>query len=211
MTFRFKVCGLTESRGLEAVLAAGADAVGFNFHPGSARYIAPERARALVRRLPGQVAAVGVFVNLPLDEVVRLMDVSGVTWAQFHGDDRPAGLARFPRPWYPALRPREAIPADLADWDAPFVLVDAHQEGHFGGTGRAADWRIARRIARMRPTILAGGLCPDNLAEALARVRPAGVDLNSGVEQSPGIKDPALVSRAGAILAEWHGKGEQTG
>ena len=204
MTFRLKVCGITEARGLDAALAAGADAVGFNFHPDSPRFIDAPRARRLIERLPSRVAAVGVFVNRPLDEVLAWMDASGVEWAQFHGDERPETVADFPRPWYPALRPAGQVPPDLTAWASPFVLVDARRPGVYGGTGRTADWTIARRIARARETVLAGGLDPDNLPAALEAVRPAGIDLNSGVEAAPGIKDPARLARAGSILAAWN-------
>ena len=203
MTFYFKVCGITDAAGLAAAVSHGADAVGFNFHPGSPRFIEAATARALVAQLPDSVASVGVFVNRPLDEVVDWMDESGVEWAQFHGDEKPAALVNFPRSWYPALRPAGSLPTDLDEWAAPFVLVDARQAGAYGGTGHTADWVIARHIARVRDTLLAGGLGPDNLAAALDAVRPAGVDLNSGVESAPGIKDSALLARAGAVLAGW--------
>lgn len=209
MTFRFKVCGITDAVGLDAAVASGADAVGFNFHPGSPRFIDAPRARALVARLPDAIASVGVFVNRPLDEVVAWMDESGVGWAQFHGDEQAATLVDFPRPWYPALRPAGEMPIGLERWTSPFVLVDACRPGLYGGTGRTADWAVARRIARVRDMVLAGGLGPDNLAAALAAVGPAGVDLNSGVESAPGVKDAARLARAGAVLAGWQGRGEE--
>lgn len=203
MSFRFKVCGLTEERSLEAAVDAGADAVGFNFYPQSPRFVPASRARSLVEQLPSDVVPVGVFVNRPLDQVLEWMDESGVAWAQFHGDEQPEDLAVFPRPWYPALRPTRDDPLDVSVWSSPFVLLDARADRHYGGTGRTADWGLARHIARRHEVVLAGGLGPANLEQALEAVRPAGVDLNSGVESAPGIKDPALLERAGVVIAAW--------
>ena len=105
MRLRVKLCGVTDRPGAELAIAAGVNAVGFNFHPASPRFVEPRRAAGLVRLLPSSVTAVGVFVNARTAEVLRQMDESGVAWAQFHGDERPEDLREFPRPWYPALRP----------------------------------------------------------------------------------------------------------
>jgi len=201
--FRVKVCGLTEERGMEAAIAAGADAVGFNFWAGSPRCVTIDRARALVRRLPSQVETVGVFVNQPRGEVLSILGETGIRWAQFHGEETPAELNGFPHPWFPALRPAAHQEPRLSDWMSPCILIDAHHAVTRGGTGHAADWERAAAWARQRPLILAGGLSPETVAAAVARVRPAAVDLNSGVESAPGIKDPQRLSRALAALAGW--------
>ncbi len=203
MSFRIKVCGITDAAGLDVAVAAGAEAVGFNFHLDSPRQVTPATARALVARLPAGVAAVGVFVNQPLDQVRKVMDVSGVGWAQMHGDERASDLAGFERPWYPVVRPGPGETRLEEDWEAPFILVDARSRRAYGGTGRAADWGAAARLARRRRVVLAGGLSPDNRAAALEAVRHWGVDLNSGVESAPGIKDPDRLARAMAILRPW--------
>ena len=203
MMFHIKVCGITEPRGLQAVVEAGADAVGFNFYPASPRFVVAEKAAELIQSLPGHVATVGVFVNRPLEEALSWMERSGVEWAQFHGDERPDELRDFPRPWYPALRPAPGQLPDLTAWKSPWVLVDACVQGVYGGTGKRADWNVAASLACQGPILLAGGLGPDNLSEALDQVKPEGVDLNSGVESAPGIKDPELLARAMEVLLPW--------
>lgn len=207
--FRVKVCGVTEERGMAAAVAAGADAIGFNFWPGSRRRVTVERARDLARRLPAHVETVGVFVNQPRPEVLEIMDATGIRWAQFHGEETAAALNGFPRPWYPALRPAATEEPRLSDWESPCILIDAHDEGARGGTGRLADWRRAAAWARERSLVLAGGLGPGTVAAAVAAVRPAAVDLNSGVESAPGIKDPELLRRALEALADWLAPGAE--
>ena len=209
--FRVKVCGVTEARGLDAAVTAGADAVGFNFWPGSPRHVTIETARHLVRRLPAHVETVGVFVNQPRAEVLDILGATGIRWAQFHGEEAPAELNGFPHPWFPALRPSEHQEPRLADWMSPCVLLDAHDPSARGGTGRAVDWQRAAVWARERPLILAGGLGPETVAAAVALVRPAAVDLNSGVESAPGVKDPHRLSRALAALAAWLESGAPEG
>jgi phosphoribosylanthranilate isomerase len=201
--FRVKVCGITDEEGVAAAVGAGADAVGFNFHPASPRYLTVARAAALIRLLPQTVVPVGVFVNRPAGEVEEWMERSGVRWAQLHGDERPQDMRGLRRPYYPAVRPGAHGAADPDAWPAPCILVDAGVEGLYGGTGRTADWDEAAALARRRPVILAGGLSPENLLEALSHVRPAAVDLNSGVESAPGRKDPARVREAVRIARDW--------
>jgi phosphoribosylanthranilate isomerase len=200
---RVKVCGITDRQGLDCALEAGADAVGFNFHPPSPRFISPLRAAGLIRQVPPGVATVGVFANRPLPEVAAWMDESGVVWAQFHGDEYPDMLASFPRPWFPVVRPGEGETRMDAQWQAPVVLVDARRQDALGGTGKLADWPAAAMLARRRRVILAGGLDPANLAAAAASVKPWGVDLNSGVEEAPGRKSAVLLAQAMEALAPW--------
>jgi len=206
---RVKVCGVTRAEDLDMVLGLGVDAVGFNFHPGSPRFVTDKQAAELVRRVPAGIATIGVFVHQSLDEVAAKMDASGVGWAQFHGDRTSAELARFPRPWYPALRPGEGETRLDDPWPTPFVLVDARLPGAYGGTGRQADWQVAASLARKRRVILAGGLGPHNLPEAVKAVCPWGVDLNSGVEASPGCKARRLLEQALAALSPWRDSPEE--
>ncbi|MFQ5767925.1 MAG: N-(5'-phosphoribosyl)anthranilate isomerase [Acidobacteriota bacterium] len=209
MIFRVKVCGITRPEDLLAAVEAGADAVGFNFYSGSPRHVTPQSASRMRGLVPAGVKAVGVFVNCKLHEVRILMDEIGLDWAQFHGDERPADLEQFPRPWYPAVRPRRGDDAAYPAWKSPCVLIDATVPGRYGGTGQSADWALAARIARRRLVILAGGLGPETLEEALAAVRPQAVDLNSGVEDRPGIKSPRRLARAMEILGRWRRKCEE--
>lgn len=203
VSLRVKVCGITDREGLGSALAAGVDAVGFNFHPPSPRFISLERAAGLVRLVPRGVATVGVFANRPLAEVAAWMEEGGIQWAQFHGDERPDMLAAFPRPWYPVVRPGEGETRVDVEWTAPAILVDARSRDALGGTGMLADWEAAARLARGGKVILAGGLGPGNLVEAVDSVRPWGVDLNSGVEYSPGRKSAALLGQAMETLKPW--------
>ena len=191
------------------VLALGVDAVGFNFHPGSPRHLSDHAAADLVRRVPAGVATIGVFVHQTQAEVAAKMDASGVGWAQFHGDQTRAELAQFPRPWYPALRPGTGEDRLQDTWPTPFVLVDARSPDAYGGTGKQADWRAAAALAQQCRVILAGGLGPDNLAEAVSTVRPWGVDLNSGVETAPGCKDRRRLEQALAALSPWRDGAEE--
>jgi phosphoribosylanthranilate isomerase len=200
---RVKVCGITDRQGLDCALAAGVEAVGFNFYPPSPRFISARRAAGLIRHVPPGVATVGVFANRPLLEAAAWMDESGVAWAQFHGDEHPAMLASFPRPWFPVVRPGEGETRMDALWQAPAVLVDARRLEALGGTGKLADWPAAALLARRCRVILAGGLGPANLAAAAASVKPWGVDLNSGVEEAPGRKSAVLLAQAMEALAPW--------
>jgi len=192
---RVKICGLTRLE--DALLAArlGADALGFNFWPRSRRYLTPEAARAIVDRLPPFVTKVGVFVDQRPDEVLEAAARSGVEVLQLHGDESPEEVEGYPRPTVKALRLEG--PADLHLLDRYRVrafLLDAPSAG-FGGSGATCDWALARAAAERARVILAGGLTPDNLAEAIRAVRPYGVDVASGVESSPGVKDPEKLRR----------------
>ena len=192
---RVKICGVTRLE--DALLAArlGTDALGFNFWPGSKRYVHPEAARAIVRALPPLVTAVGVFVNPTRDEVLRAVEASGITVAQLHGDEPPELCASLPCPVIKAIRVsgRDALAA-LAAYDVQGLLLDAPAPG-YGGSGTTFDWALAAEVAASRLILLAGGLGPDNVAEAIRAVRPWGVDVASGVEASPGVKDPEKLRR----------------
>ncbi len=195
MSVRVKICGVTRVE--DALLAArlGADAIGLNMWPGSKRYLPPEAARAIVDRLPPFVTAVGVFVNQPPTEVLAAAAASGVAVVQLHGDEPYQDCNGYPIPAIKALR--VTGPESLADLDRYHVrafLLDAPSAG-FGGSGTTFDWALAREAARRTTVILAGGLRPDNVAEAIRAVRPWAVDVASGVEASPGVKDPDELAR----------------
>ncbi len=190
-----KVCGITRVEDARHAVNEGATALGFVFWPGSPRHVAPEAVRAMLDALPRRVVAVGVFVNESLEGLRRAVEVSGVTMAQLHGDETPELASAAGVPVLRALG-LEAIAGESARWpDDTVWLLDAHDPVRRGGTGRRIDWPAAAAVARERRVILAGGLTPENVAEAIATVRPIGVDVSSGVEVSPGVKDPERVTR----------------
>jgi phosphoribosylanthranilate isomerase len=187
---RVKICGITRLDDALAAVDLGADALGLNFWPGSKRFIAPADARAIVRRLPPFVAAVGLFVNPTREEVLRALDASGAGVVQLHGDESPELCASIPFPVVKAIRVSDARAlAALASYDVRAFLLDAPCTG-YGGSGTSFDWKLAAGAAREVPLILAGGLHPGNVAEAIRTVRPWAVDVASGVESAPGVKDP---------------------
>jgi phosphoribosylanthranilate isomerase len=175
------------------VLDHGVDALGFNFYPPSPRFLKPDDACAIIRRLPPFVTTVGLFVNVAEASLVAEMaKTAGVQVLQLHGDETPE-YCRQLESWtlIKALRIGDgAVPGDLDAYPVQGFLLDAKDDVLFGGTGRSFDWSLAGSLQHSRPIILAGGLRPDNVKEAIRRVRPYGVDVCSGVESAPGRKDP---------------------
>jgi phosphoribosylanthranilate isomerase len=190
---RIKFCGLTRREDVMMAADLGAGAVGFIFWPKSPRAVTPEQARALVRVLPPFLAVVGLFVDQPIAEIQEVVRYVGLTAVQLHGRETPADAAAFDRHVIKAIgEPGQDVIAEAAAWPERVVLlVDAIDPRQRGGTGVRADWTAAATLARTRQVILAGGLKPENVAEAIGQVRPYAVDVSSGVELSPGIKDPA--------------------
>jgi len=194
MVIKLKVCGVTSLEDARAAIDCGAEYLGFNFYPKSPRYIAPESARAIIERLPSEVIGVGVFVNESLPEdVIEILRVSGARMAQLHGDESPTycasvGAERVIK----ALRIGDDFDARrVLDYPASAILLDAFDAKLYGGTGRTANWSIAREAAKLTKVFLAGGLSPENIAEAIRAVEPFAVDVNSGIESAPGRKDPS--------------------
>ena len=211
---RVKVCGLTNADDALAVAAAGADMLGFIFFPGSRRYVTPEAARAIlsaVRDRRPEVVAVGVFVNDPVDTVCQVLDFCGLQLAQLHGEEPPEQLGLGVADAGPlhgrafkALRPRSAeaaaleaeryaLPPAVRGPHMPALLLDSYGATQRGGTGQVGDWALATALAARHPLLLAGGLTPANVAQAVHAVRPWGVDVAGGVERAPGEKDHAAV------------------
>jgi phosphoribosylanthranilate isomerase len=190
---KVKVCGITNYDDAEMALGCDVDALGFNFHPPSPRYIRPEEARRIIRRIPPFVATVGLFVNvarpLQVSETARL---AGVQVIQLHGDETPEYCRELADwPLIKALRiGTDGISEKLEEYPVQGFLLDAKDDALFGGTGKSFDWRLAKDVRRIRPIILAGGLRLDNVGEAIRIVAPYGVDVCSGVESAPGKKDP---------------------
>jgi phosphoribosylanthranilate isomerase len=190
---KIKVCGITNYPDAEMALEYGVDALGFNFFPPSPRYIRPEDAHRIIRRLPPFVVTVGLFVNMAQpDRVSQTARMAGVQVLQLHGDETPeycGALADWPI--IKALRVGPGgITEDLEAYAVQGFLLDAKDDVLFGGTGRFFDWNLAKDIRRIRPIVLAGGLRSDNVREAIRVVQPYGVDVCSGVESAVGKKDP---------------------
>ena len=183
-----KICGITRLDDAQAAVACGAHALGFVFWPKSPRFIDPYRARTIVASLPPFVTAVGVFVNQPADHVNGVASLVGLAAVQLHGDEDAAFAGSMRRPVIKAIG-IGAGEAPLDAWPARYtLLLDAQDPIERGGTGRRIDWVRAAAIAAARPVVLAGGLTPENVAEAVATVRPVGIDVSSGVEETPGVK-----------------------
>jgi len=190
-----KVCGMTRLTDALHAVQHGATAVGFVFWPRSPRYVPPQRAAEIINELPGTVTAVGVFVNQPVDEIQRIAAAAGITAIQLHGDEPPAYAEALGWPVWRAVTLQDAD-ATLTAWPPSTpILLDAHDPVRRGGTGQTIDWHAAARLAAGRRVILAGGLTPDNVQDAVETVRPMGVDVSSGVEQAPGVKDFDKVAR----------------
>ncbi len=184
-----KICGITRPEDARAALELGANALGFVFWPRSPRFIDCERAKAIIAALPPGVMTVGVFVNQPAREVNDLAARTGLSAVQMHGDETIEEARDITRPVIKAVTPASDGSVEPEWPDDVTLLVDAHDPVHRGGTGKRADWIAARALARKRKVLLAGGLNPENVADAIAEVQPFGIDVSSGVELKPGIKD----------------------
>ena len=192
-----KMCGITRHDDAELAVALGVSALGFVLWPGSPRHAPLADVDRIVRALPPFVTPVGVFVSPTAEAVVLAVQTAGIRVAQIHGDvpEWPNGTAPVPllrAVWLGAGDDDEIEPA--VPLPAP-VLLDAHDPVQHGGTGRTVDWARARRVARARIVVLAGGLTPDNVGLAIGTVRPYAVDVASGIEARPGVKDHALMHR----------------
>ncbi|MDB4970418.1 MAG: Phosphoribosylanthranilate isomerase [Myxococcales bacterium] len=184
-----KICGVTTLDDALACVDAGADAIGFNFWPESKRHVAVGTAATIAKRLPPNLRTFGVFVNPAADEIDRAFASGAIDLVQLHGDESPEFCQRFAGRYVKALRLRDpASLAQLVAYPCDLVLVDADTAG-YGGSGQRADVTLAAEAARSRRVILAGGLTPENVTEAIRQVRPYGVDVAGGVEREPGVKD----------------------
>jgi phosphoribosylanthranilate isomerase len=193
---RIKICGLTTSQDAAAAIEFGADALGFNLYPGSKRYLPMETVREWIADLSGNAEKVAILVNPSWDEARAAAAIEGITTLQLHGAETPEFCRRLKKE---GVRFEKALPvtgpnslANVPDFFTPIVLLDSGGAGQFGGSGRAFPWEIARDFVLAHSdlrVILAGGLTPENVAEAVAMVRPFGVDVTSGVEYAPGRKD----------------------
>ena len=190
---RIKICGIKTVNDALTAMDAGADLLGFNFYPKSPRYIDVGTCRDImsVMRKYGHITYVGLFVNASVAEVRATIETCGLSLAQLHGDETSEMLDALNGKAFKAFR---GVPQNIngfARSDAPVLLVDAEVKGAYGGTGVTADWNKAAELAKQYSLLLAGGLTPENVGEAVRQVNPWGVDVASGVEASPGSKDPS--------------------
>ncbi len=192
---RIKICGITSGEDALAAVAAGADALGFVFHPASPRAVSIEQAAAIIKVLPPFVSTVGLFVNAERATIEAIMIRCGLDLIQLHGDETPQDCLYPGRRVIKALRVKgvESL-LQAATYQVSGLLLDAWSEKVYGGSGESFDWALLRDFAGSHPVILAGGLSPENVAAAIRQVRPYAVDVSSGVESAPGKKDLAKVT-----------------
>ncbi|UPU34188.1 phosphoribosylanthranilate isomerase [Geomonas paludis] len=193
---KVKICGITSEDDALMAVDAGADALGFVFFDKSPRFIGAAAAQKIIAKLPPFIQVVGLFVNADLDVVNSTADCCGLDIVQLHGEESPEYCRLVNRRVMKAFRVRgpESL-TPLAEYQVSAYLLDAYSPNAYGGTGEVFDWECAIAAKEKGRIVLAGGLTPDNVAEAVTRVRPYGVDVSSGVESSPGRKDPDKVRR----------------
>ncbi|HXW62179.1 MAG TPA: phosphoribosylanthranilate isomerase [Candidatus Acidoferrales bacterium] len=194
---KVKICGITNWTDAQRAIEAGAALLGFNFYAKSPRYIAPAKARRIVRRLPRHVLAVGVFVNETEPRMLAIARSVGLDRLQLHGDEPPASVARLTR-MLPVIKAVQAggsfRPGELVKFKrACAILLDGFDRRRRGGTGKTFDWRVARRAKQYARIFLAGGLTPENVGDAIRAAEPYAVDVCSGVEAKLGKKDPERI------------------
>lgn len=196
MRTRVKICGITRAEDSLAAISSGTDAIGFVFWQQSPRNILPQQAKSITRNIPAFVTTVGVYVNPSADWVRETSTIANLNLLQFHGDEAPEFCDQFALPYIKALRIKEGV--DLLECsnryqNAKALLLDTYSANMPGGTGEVFDWKLIPSNLPL-PIILSGGLTPDNVAQAITKVRPWAVDVSSGVEVSKGIKDINKIS-----------------
>lgn len=196
MVTRVKICGITRTEDARAAISAGADAIGLVFYPPSPRAVSLEQARAIAAVAPPFVSVVGLFVDASPDSIHDVLNRVNLSLLQFHGSETPEECRRYQRPYLKAIHMRDDV--DLREEEARFadaagLLLDAFAQDRFGGSGRTFDWSRVP-VQRTKPIVLAGGLTPENVGEAIRRVHPDAVDVTSGVEATKGIKDTAKIA-----------------
>jgi len=192
---KVKICGITNWTDARRAVEAGADFLGFNFYPKSSRYIAPAAAQRIVQRLPKKVASVGVFVNEPEPEMLAIAQQVGLDYVQLHGDEAAEVVSRMRRSFrvIKAIWVRDSFRvSQLENFKrASAILLDGFDAHLRGGTGKTFNWKLAKSAGRKRQIFLAGGLTPENAAQAVSAAQPFAIDVCSGVELRPGKKDAA--------------------
>jgi phosphoribosylanthranilate isomerase len=187
---KVKICGTTSLKDAFLAVESGADAIGFIFYKMSPRNISQKEAKEIILQLPPFIETVGVFVNETSDKINRIAEQCKLNSIQLHGEESPALCRRVKRKVIKAFRVKNADSLkSIASYDVSGFLLDSYNDGSKGGSGQVFDWNLALRVKKQGPVILAGGLNPYNVFTAIHRVKPYGVDVCSGVEKSPGIKD----------------------
>ena len=191
-TMEIKICGITNFEDAASACEYGADALGFIFYKKSPRYITPEKAKHITENLPHAVIKVGVFVNHGIKDVKDIYEFCGLDLIQLHGNESPTYCLQFPGSiLIKAFSPRTDDEIDTVKaYNVRAILIDAHEPGLYGGTGKTSDWEMARKLKESHPLILSGGLNPSNIFKAIDEVVPNAVDVCSGVEVSLIKKDP---------------------
>ena len=191
-----KICGVTNLDDALCASEAGADAIGLNFYPRSGRVIVPREAASIAKAVPAGILRVGVFVNPSREEVFSILREVKLSALQFSGNESMEQISGFGLPIYKAIHVahRGSI-AEMESYNVEAFLLDTHKEGEFGGTGKVFDWKIGLSAKRFGKIIIAGGLTPENVSDAVKTVSPYGVDVSSGVEKSPGKKDPDKIRK----------------
>lgn len=193
---RVKICGITRLEDALAAISAGADALGFVFYARSPRAVSVAQVQDITAALPPFVSKVGLFVNAGADEVRQVIAATGLDCLQFHGDEPADYCAQFNLPYYKAIRVKPGVNLIQCELDfasASALLLDTYSEKAVGGTGEAFDWSLIP-AQMQKPLILAGGLNPENVAEAVRRVQPYALDVSGGVEAQKGIKSPQKIA-----------------
>jgi phosphoribosylanthranilate isomerase len=205
MPIKVKICGITQYDDAKVAVSVGVDALGFIFYPKSPRYISPAKAHEIIKRLPPFIAKVGVFVDSEAASIMTAVQQSGIDTVQLHGNEPPELCQKLPMTLIKAFPVgKDFDPAILDKYPVNGFLLDTWSESLAGGTGRTFDWTIAKTVARYHHNIiLAGGLGPTNIVEALETVQPYAVEFNSGVEIKPGIKNPRKMRDAVAVVKGW--------
>ena len=192
---KLKICGLTCPRQALKCFELGADWLGFNCWHGSSRYITPAEILEIMEFIPNSVITVGVFVNESPDSLQEIMYKTGMNMAQLHGDETLEYIHKIKVPWFKAFRlTPEFKTKQIQSYGKETFLVDSYIKGKYGGSGKTLNWEEISNFSKLGKLILAGGLDPENIAEAVKKVRPWGVDVCSGVESEPGIKDMTKVA-----------------
>jgi len=199
---KLKICGITNISDAYMAAECGVDALGFIFYPKSQRYVAPAKAKEIIQKLPWEMITVGVFVNQEIHAVKEIVSFCRLHLIQLHGDESPEYCGQFPTSTLikAVSYHTEKEIQELKNYPVAAILMDAREAGHYGGTGKNSDWRLAIKVKETHHLILAGGLNRENIREAIVRVRPQAVDINSGVEISPGKKDPQKIREIMEII-----------
>ena len=191
-----KICGITSLEDALSAVHSGADAIGFNFYHASKRYLSIAQAASIFTKLPSKVLKVGVFVNPDRNEVLNAIEKLDIGAIQFSGNETPLDVSGYSRPVFKVIHVKEAAAVrELSFFKVDAYLLDTYREGEFGGTGEVFDWSIGRKANSFGNVIIAGGLTPENVADAVLKAKPYGVDVCSGVEMSPGKKDHKKIER----------------